>query len=205
MKFKKVIRGYDPKEVDKHITETAAKEQEIRASQRERIEELLEENRTLRKLAQQYHADENAISKSLIDSNSLADDIKREADEYCERALTRAKIFCASWRAYAKTLVATLSDEEVREFNALQRKIESIVSVYEGKKTEASEPKKDGGEERATVAAAEAKNPRNVEFTNPISRIEGFSEQTIDLKELIAPEQSLEEICAELGLTHSKK
>ena len=205
MKFKKVIRGYDPKEVDKHITETAAKEQEIRASQRERIEELLEENRTLRKLAQQYHADENAISKSLIDSNSLADDIKREADEYCERALTRAKIFCASWRAYAKTLIASLSDEEVREFNALQRKIESIVSVYEGKKTEASEAKKDGGEERATVAAAEAKNTKNVEFSNPISRIEGFSEQTIDLKELIAPEQSLEEICAELGLTHSKK
>lgn len=187
MKFKRVIRGYDPKEVDRYLVETAAKEQEIRAAQKERIDELLEENRNLRKLTQRYHADEQAISKSLIDSHTRAEDIKREAEAYSEREILRAKIFCASWRAYSKTLVASLTDEEVRSFNFLQRRVESLVADYEKK-------------EDREVAAAEANFEQNRDFSNPISRIEGVSEQAIDLKELINPEQSLEEICAELGI-----
>ena len=187
MKFKRVIRGYDPKEVDRYLVETAAKEQEIRAAQKERIDELLEENRSLRKLTQQYRADEQAISKSLIDSHTVAEDIKREAERYSEREMLRAKIFCASWRAYSKTMIASLTDEEVRSFNFLQRKIESLVAEYDKKEVK-------------EVAAAEAKSEEKRGFSNPISRIEGFSEQVIDLKELINPEQSLEEICAELGI-----
>ena len=187
MKFKKVIRGYDPREVDRHLTETAAKEQEIRASQKERIDELLEENRALRKLVHQYHADEQAISKSLIASHNMSEAMKRDADEYSERTLARAKIFCATWRAYAKTLVATLTDAEVRSFNFLQKKIEKLVDDYEGRKVD-------------SVAATEAKTAKNDDFSNPISRIEGATEHVIDLNELIAPEQTLEEICLELGI-----
>ena len=48
MKFKMVLRGYDPKEVDKHLADTSAKEQEIRVAQKERIAELSEENRALK-------------------------------------------------------------------------------------------------------------------------------------------------------------
>ena len=187
MKFKKVLRGYDPKEVDRHLSETAAKEQEIRAAQKERIAELSEENRALRKLVRQYHADEQAISSSLIASQNLAHEVKLDADKYSEFVLTRAKIFCASWRAYSRTLVASLSDEEVRELNSLQRKIENLIDAYEGK-------------EVAEVAAAEADSDKKHAFSNPISRIEGVSEQIIDLEELTNPSQSLEEICAELGL-----
>ena len=189
MKFRKVLRGYDQKEVNKYLNDTASKEQEIRASQKERIDELLEENRALRKLVHQYHADEQAISQSLIASHSLAKDVRLDADKYSEMVLTRAKIFCASWRAYSQTLVASLSDEEVQEFNSLQRKIEKLICTYEG--SEAKE-----------VAAAEANSARNEDFSNPISRIEGAAEQIIDLNELITPQESLEEICAELGLAH---
>ena len=188
MKFKKVLRGYDPKEVDRHLTETAAKEQEIRAAQKERIAELSEENRALRKLIRQYHADEQAISSSLIASQNLAHEVRLDADKYSEFVLTRAKIFCASWRAYSRTLVAALSDEEVRELNSLQRKIENLINAYEGK------------EVVEKVAAAEADSDKNHDFSNPISRIEDASEQVIDLAELTNPSQSLEEICIELGI-----
>ena len=183
MKFKKVFRGYDPKEVDRHLTETANKEQQIRTAQKERIDELVDENRELRKLVQQYQADEQAISRSLISSHNVAEEVKVDADKYSELVLNRAKIFCASWRAYSQTLVAALSNEEVREFNFLQRKIENMIAAYESK------------EEKEVAAAAAAGA-----YSNPIERVELASEQIIDLKELTSPNQSLEEICAELGI-----
>ena len=206
MKFKKVFRGYDPKEVDKHLTENAGKDQQIRAAQKERIEELLEENRALRKLVHQYQADEQAISKSLIASQNLAHEVKIDADKYSELVLTRAKIFCASWRAYSQTLVASLTDEEVREFNFLQRKIENMIGVYEsgevsgeisGEVSGNVETARDAESQTAQVAAATAIGGY---YSNPIERVEKASEQVIDLNELISPKQSLEEICAELGI-----
>ena len=187
MKFKMVLRGYDPKEVDKHLTETAAKEQEIRVAQKERITELSEENRALKKLVKQYHADEQAIASSIIASHNLAQGVRLDADKYSEFVLRRAKIFVASWQAYSQTLIASLTDDEVKAFNAIQKKIETLIFEYENKKV-------------AEVAAAEAKSGENGVFSNPISRIEGASEQVIDLDELTNPTQSLEEICIELGL-----
>ena len=40
--------------------------------------------------------------------------------------------------------------------------------------------------------------------TNPIHRVEQAVGATIDLKELIHPDQSLSDICADLGLTEGK-
>ena len=182
MEFKKVFRGYDPEEVDKHLSDTASKEQQIRSAQKERIDELLEENRELRKQVQQYQADEKAISNSLIASQNLAQQVKSDADRYSETVLSRAKIFCASWRAYSKMIVASLTDEEVREFNYLQRQIENLVSTYEGK-------------QEKQVAATQA-----CASTNPITLVEQACEQAVDLQELTNPSQSLEEICLELGI-----
>ena len=192
MNFKKVFRGYDPIEVDKHLAETANKEQQIRTAQKERIDELLEENRVLRKRVSHYEVNEQAISQALIDSHKLADEVKLDAEKYSNLVLNRAKIFCASWRAYSKTLVAALSDEEVREFNFLQRKIENMINAYEGKQQDSQ------------VAAAKADERQNDVpfgvFSNPIVRVEDASEHVIDLKELTKTNQTLEEICAELGI-----
>ena len=71
MNFKKVFRGYDPKQVDKYIAETAQKEQQLRTAQKERIDELSDENYALRQQIKQYQTDEQAISKSLIASQQL--------------------------------------------------------------------------------------------------------------------------------------
>lgn len=133
MNFKKVFRGYDPDEVDKYIAETALKEQQIRNSQKERIDELSDENHSLRQQVKQYQTDEQAISKSLVASQHLAQELKFDAERYSDLVLSRAKIFYATWRAYAKTLIASLSKEEVESFNALQKKIEDVINAYEGK------------------------------------------------------------------------
>ena len=133
MNFKKVFRGYDPDEVDKYIADTAQKEQQIRTAQKERIDELSDENYTLRQQVKQYQTDEQAISKSLIASQHLAQELKFDAERYSDLVLSRAKIFYATWRAYAKTLIASLSEEEVRQFNVLKKKIEDVINAYEGK------------------------------------------------------------------------
>lgn len=133
MTFKKIFRGYDPEEVDKYISETAEKEQQIRTAQKERIDELSDENYALRQQVKQYKTDEQAISKSLIASQHLAEELKFDAERYSDLVLSRAKIFYATWNAYAKTLLAALSDEEVKQFNILQRKIEDVINAYEGK------------------------------------------------------------------------
>ena len=179
MKFKKVFRGYDPKEVDRHLTESAVKEQQIRTSQKERIDELLEENRALRQELARYREDEHAISRALIESQQFAENARNQAEKYSDTVVQRAKIFCASWQAYSRTLVAALTDKEVREFNGLQRKIENLVAAYTG--------------DAAQQVAA----------TNPITRVESAAEQVIDLNELTVPTQSLEEICVELGIIKS--
>lgn len=133
MSFKKVFRGYDPDEVDKYIAETAEKEQKIRTAQKERIDELSDENYALRQQVKQYQTDEQAISKSLVASQHLAQELKLDAERYSDLVLSRAKIFYATWRAYSQTLVSSLSEEEVKSFNVLQKKIEDVINAYEGK------------------------------------------------------------------------
>lgn len=245
MKFKKVFRGYDPAQVDKYIAELTAKEQQIRTAQKERIDELSDENYALRQQVKQYQTDEQAISKSLIASQHLAQELKFDAQKYSDLVLSRAKIFYATWRAYAKTLVASLSSDELKAFNELQRKVENVINAYEGKdvEREMSQPlnvKKEDEQEIAqrpqqqsaqpvqtpvsgedareqptdptaddTVeVASEAQPSVDVTptettmgvFENPITKVENAAEHKIDLMEVLKPEMSLEELCAELGL-----
>ena len=198
MGFKKVFRGYDPEEVDKFVADTAARDKVIRSAQKERIDELTDENYTLRQQLKQYQADEQAISKSLIASEQLAQELKNDAEKYSNLVLSRAKIFYAAWRAYSKTLIAALSAEEVREFNKLQKKLENTINAYEG-----SDDVKKVAEDLARdrqVAATTANS-----FDNPIDKVEQACDQAIDLRELSQPEQSLEELCQELGLIRKGK
>lgn len=229
MNFKKVFRGYDPEQVDKYIADTSAKEQQIRASQKERIDELLDENYTLRQQVKQYQTDEQAISKSLVASQNLAQELKFDAEKYSDLVLSRAKIFYATWRAYSQTLIASLSPDEVKEFNDLQRKIEGVINAYEGKdvakemqqraeqhadRQAYEQPSSADGapvSDRPTVAAVAEKQtdvtPSDATmgvFANPIAKIAGAADQVIDLRELTATDKSLEELCEELGLTVKK-
>ena len=111
MKFKRVFRGYDIKQVDAYILHVQEDEKQHSQALKERIDELTEENYVLLKQVEQYQTDEKAISKSLIDSQKLADELTQDAEKYSDLVLTRAKIFYAAWSAYSQTLIATLSDD----------------------------------------------------------------------------------------------
>ena len=65
MEFRKIFRGYDPQSVDKYIAELTDKNKKIHSSQRERIDELLDENSTLRERIAELQAKENAVSDEI--------------------------------------------------------------------------------------------------------------------------------------------
>lgn len=199
MNFKKVFHGYDPKEVDKYIEENLSSEKQRRIDQKERIDQLVDENYNLSEQLKRYKADEQAISKSLIESQHLAQEMKFDAEKYSDLVLTRAKIFYATWRAYAQTLVSSLSQQEIDEFNKLQRKIEKVINAYEGKDV-AREMRESGIEQIELDSEATTMGT----YANPISKIEQAAEHTIDLRELARSDLSLEDLCAELGLTNKK-
>ena len=130
MQFKKVFRGYSPKQVDDYLRELTQKHENIRLAQKQYLEELTEENYQLRHKVKQYQQDEQAIAKSLVDSQKLADELKNDAVRFSELVLSRAKVFYATWQAYAQTLVATLDEQELIQFNRLMAKIENITQGW---------------------------------------------------------------------------
>ena len=223
MTFKKKFRGYDPAEVDKCIAQmekTADRELEIRVAQKDRIDELTDENYTLREQLKKYQKDEDAISQSLIASQNLAQKLKFDAEKYSDVVLTRAKIFYATWRAYSQTLISSLLPEEVAEFNKLQRKIEDVINAYEGKDVakEVEENKLYDANKKQDAAATLSMEQKQAQpttktggsrisgaYNNPISKVEQAADQVIDLNELIRTDLSLEELCDELGLTSKKE
>lgn len=211
MKFKRVFRGYDVKQVDAYILHLQEDEKQHSQALKERIDELTEENYVLLKQVEQYQTDEKAISKSLIDSQKLADELTQDAEKYSDLVLTRAKIFYAAWSAYSQTLIATLSDDEVKSFNKIQGKIENIINAYEGKNI--ADDSKDLVQmansqedvvmtEQLDITPSEATMQQRLQ--NPIDKVQQASDYTIDLRELASTDQSLEQLCADLGLTGGK-
>lgn len=211
MKFKRVFRGYDVKQVDAYILHVQEDEKQHSQALKERIDELTEENYVLLKQVEQYQTDEKAISKSLIDSQKLADELTQDAEKYSDLVLTRAKIFYAAWSAYSQTLIATLSDDEVKSFNKIQGKIENTINAYEGKNI--ADDSKDlvqmansqedvAMTEQLDITPSEATMQQRLQ--NPIDKVQQASDYTIDLRELASTDQSLEQLCADLGLTGGK-
>lgn len=132
MKFNTSFRGYSKQEVDKYIADLEQKESALRNAQKQHIDELADENFALRRQLKEYVSNEQAIAQSLVDANNLAKDVQGNAQKFAEVTLERAKVFYVAWTAYAKTLVATLSDEEVKRFNELKDKVERTINAYEG-------------------------------------------------------------------------
>ena len=211
MTFKKKYRGYNPAEVDSYIADlekTAERELEIRVAQKERIDELTEENYAFREQLRKYKENEDAIAQSLIVSQNLAQKMKYDADKYADVVLTRAKIFYATWRAYSQTIISSLLPEEVEEFNKLQRKIEDVINAYEGK--DIAKEIEEGAYDvdkapKAKSQPKESSSSRTSAYKNPITAIEQAAEQVIDLSELTRTDLSLEDLCEELGLLATKE
>lgn len=228
MKFKKVLSGYSPKQVDEYLRDLTQKHEQVRLAQKQHLDELTEENYQLRQKVKQFEQDEQAISKSLIESQKLASELKNDAVRFSELVLSRAKVFYATWQAYAKTLVATLDDQELLQFGRLMAKIERLINAYEGKnvhsdvktivdkarqtdvvETPTDQPQEDADDAQTEVAATETPPVETPDlapsattmgvYANPIDKVEQAG-QVIDLRELTKVDDSLEQLCVDLGL-----
>lgn len=228
MKFKKVLSGYSPKQVDEYLRDLTQKHEQVRLAQKQHLDELTEENYQLRQKVKQFEQDEQAISKSLIESQKLASELKNDAVRFSELVLSRAKVFYATWQAYAKTLVATLDDQELLQFGRLMAKIERLINAYEGKnvhsdvktivdkarqtdvvETPTDQPQDDADDAQTEVAATDTPPVETPDlapsattmgvYANPIDKVEQAG-QVIDLRELTKVDDSLEQLCVDLGL-----
>ncbi len=209
MKFKKSLFGFNKKQVKQFVEKNDADQKAMQA-QRERIAELVEQNERLTKQVEKYQEDEQAVSRALITSQELADKLKNDAEKYSDIVLTRAKIFYAAWQAYTQTLVASLSDSEVQQLNSVIVKIEKLINAYEGKNVaeqsadlsrKAADEQTSSNEAKTADTSAKSADEKQVPSHNPIKRMEQVSGHAIDLRELVAPTQSLADICRDLGLT----
>ncbi|MCM1290248.1 MAG: DivIVA domain-containing protein [Corallococcus sp.] len=249
MKFSTSMRGYNKKEVDKYIADLEQKESNLRNAQKQHIDELADENFALRRQLQVYLSNERAIAQSLVDANNLAGELQGNAQKFAEVTLERAKTFYVAWSSYAKTLVATLSDEEVKRFNELKDKIERTINAYEGgdvasyankitaqidkppiaeksvsfshtdspalqndaangtqSESETFSPAQSEVDAQLKPLAAATQAPTNAQkraverLTNPIEKVQQASGQVIDLRELVRPNESLADLCRDLGL-----
>lgn len=230
MEFRKVFHGYDPHSVDKYLSDLTEQNKKIHSSQRERIDELLDENATLRDRIAELQAKENAVTDALVVSRNAALLMERQAKDYSDKALFQAKKFYATWQAYAQTVVSSFTKEELAAFNGLQRKIERVIAEYEreakknaekipfsqrmereleelnrrSRELEASEKAAAAASAPAEQSAQEAVSDVTDKLLNPIDKVEKAAEQAIDLRELTRATDSLEDLCADLGLVGGK-
>ena len=233
MKFKKVLSGYSPKQVDEYLRDLTQKHEQVRLAQKQHLDELTEENYQLRQKVKQFEQDEQAISKSLIESQKLASELKNDAVRFSELVLSRAKVFYATWQAYAKTLVATLDDQELLQFGRLMAKIERLINAYEGKnvhsdvktivdkarqtdvvETPTDQPQAHADDAQTEVVATDTPPVETPDlapsattmgvYANPIDKVEQAG-QVIDLRELTKVDDSLEQLCVDLGLITPKE
>lgn len=216
MKFRKVFRGYDPRQVDQFLKTKEESDAMVLQAQRERIDQLADENNRLKEQLAKFNDKEKAISDALVQSQQLAVKLQNDADKYAEVVLTRAKLFYAAWQAYSQTMVSALSYQELQRFNELKAKLERLIKNYDG--SDIGSETADlvltaNGEVQSQQMATATANQRTTDRlptegrvggTNPIHRVEQAVGATIDLKELIHPDQSLSDICADLGLTEGK-
>ncbi len=216
MKFRKVFRGYDPRQVDQFLKTKEESDAMVLQAQRERIDQLADENNRLKEQLAKFNDKEKAISDALVQSQQLAVKLQNDADKYAEVVLTRAKLFYAAWQAYSQTMVSALSYQELQRFNELKAKLERLIKNYDG--SDIGSETADlvltaNGEVQSQQMTTATANQRSADRlptegrvggTNPIHRVEQAVGATIDLKELIHPDQSLSDICADLGLTEGK-
>ncbi len=204
MKFARVFRGYAPKEVDAYLNSQKTKNDGVLSAQRQRLNELADENYMLRQTVSQYKEKEQAISDSLVKTQQLAEKTRCDAEKYAEATVLRAKVFYAAWQTYAKTLVNTLSDDEVKQFNSILKKFEREIDSFDGRSVRDFVA---SGSAESTNIAQSADTSR---CKNPLEKVEKLimpktsSKSTptpiIDLDELTNPTESLEELCKTLGI-----
>ena len=90
-------KGYSKSEVELFLAEEGERNESIHKEQRERIDMLVEENKTLKKALQEYKNKENKIAEAIITAKENADKMTAEIKLRYMMELDRLNLFRAKW------------------------------------------------------------------------------------------------------------
>ena len=96
--FKRAIRGYDEKEVNAFLTKLNDNFASVTEEQKERIDELKEQNEKLSEELREYKKKEKLIERTLTEATKRAGDIESELKTQYALEIERLKIFQAKWK-----------------------------------------------------------------------------------------------------------
>lgn len=148
--FRKVIGGFDTVEVEKYIADLRRKYEDILAEQKERIFNLVEDNKQLTVKLNSYTTKEQAIIDAEVNSRAnaklLSDKSNEQAELLVSQAIANSKrivelgitqyqqakhrtdSFIAACQMYINKLLGKLSPEQLKEFSLLFNKLVLINS-----------------------------------------------------------------------------
>lgn len=205
--FRKVISGYDTVEVDKQFAELRRKYEERLSEQKERIFNLLEENKQLSSKLSVYETKEQAIIEAEISSRTnakiLTDKANNQVEQLINQAISKSKqlislglsqyekaksrtdIFIACCQMYISKLMGVLNEQQLKEFGVLYNKL-VLINCAESTNTI---PVCNNMAEDVISAA-----------TNSLTQPKQQIAHKLNFEDFYNVTQSLEQLCKELGI-----
>lgn len=190
-------KKYAKKEVLAMLSAYGGEYEKRLVAQRERIDELVKENRELRDNLVALDAKQTLISDTLLRAEQTASDIKKQTENEYYLELARLKDFSKRWDKYFSAL---------KEKYPMYDKISSAVKIKEtlDSNCEKEDPKS------IIKKLDNMLDSVNEEAFDPKSKIKDYIAATGDngfnLDEVLNPGKlELEDLCKELGLIDSKE
>ena len=120
-KFKIVRKGYDTQEVDLFLEKSVKNYEAAMAEQKDRIFELVEENKRLNAAKREYEESKDAIGKAIIEANVKATQIVAEAQAQSQEQLEHLKLFSLKLDNYFG------EDSEEEDYKILRELVENVI------------------------------------------------------------------------------
>ena len=215
VKFTVTKKGYSPSEVDEYIAAVKREYEAAIIKQRDRIAQLVEENKQSEKELESYREKSGRISKAIESAVEKAEEIERLSRLKYSQEIARLKAFHEKWtKYYEKILDEYPLDSRLSKVGEFNRKMDKILSGVN---------ETAGANETASVAASPSKSapvdkPKSID---PLGRIDKhFSEEKetvtvaptavrefadrgssgFSFEEALNPTEDLESILKDLGL-----
>lgn len=202
--FRKVLRGYDEKEVNVFLTKLNDNFASVSEEQKERIDELKEQNEKLAEELSVYRKKEKLIERTLTEATRRAEDIESELKTQYALEIERLKIFQAKWtNCYEELKNKYHFDKDVNNMESLvintkQTLIDKLgrLNIILPHLESEEQMQFDSESERITKLQEEQADRLVSELKNQIKELD----EEFDYKEALTPKKSLEELCREIGL-----
>lgn len=217
MDFTVTKKGYSTAEVDKYIDALKREYGNTIVKQRDRIAELIEENKKAAKELEAYREKSSQISKAIVGAVAKAEEIEHLSRIKYSQELARLKAFHDKWtRYYSQILDEYPLDGKLKAAAQFNKRMDKILSPLGGDVAAATaEPEQEEGEfnpikkldEYFASAESESKPPRKAEKetaatvkTAAKKDYADRSESGFSFEEALNPTEDLESILKDLGM-----